>query len=241
MTEIKDKIVTVESLAALHDYDESTYLKKVGGTVTGTTIFSKAQDVAGDAYNAPAVVIGGEPTAHHLELDNNEIQAKKNETTVGNLFLNSEGGVVTVGVDGLELGAESSAFPETALDCTIGTAPLPFNQMYSRYYNLYGAANAQYGRFRVGATGTESVNGISTLELGNNTASGTAHNASGKITIYGSGTGFTNILPNNATSGSNAVTLPTASGTMAIYEASTTDLTAGVSALSTGKLYFVYE
>ena len=34
MAEVKDKIVTVESLDALHDYDESTFLKKSGALTT---------------------------------------------------------------------------------------------------------------------------------------------------------------------------------------------------------------
>lgn len=35
MAEVKNKVVTVESLKAKHDYDESAYLKKSGGNVTG--------------------------------------------------------------------------------------------------------------------------------------------------------------------------------------------------------------
>lgn len=216
-------------------------LSTTGGTVTGTTIFSKVQDSDGDSYTAPAVVIGGAPTTYHLELDNNEIQAKQNETTPGNLFLNSNGGKVSVGAGGLEIDADGSVYPETALNGSVGTAALPWNNLYGRYFNLYGGANSQYARFRVGTTGTTSTEGTATLELGNATATGTAHNASGKITVYGSGTGFTNILPNGATSGSNSVTLPTATGTMAVYEASTTDLTAGSSSLASGKIYLVYE
>lgn len=194
----------------------SSYLPLSGGTVTGTTVFSKVQDSDGDSYTAPAVVIGGAPTTYHLELDNNEIQAKQNETTPGNLFLNSNGGVVHVGLGGLKMDSESSIIPEYALSSSVGTADFPFNHIYGRYFNLYGAAGTQYGRFRVGTTGTTSTEGTVALELGNSTATGTAHNASGKITMYGSGTAFTNILPSTATSGSNSVRLPAGSGTLAL-------------------------
>lgn len=34
MAEVKDKIVTVESLKAKHDYDENAYLKKSGALTT---------------------------------------------------------------------------------------------------------------------------------------------------------------------------------------------------------------
>lgn len=215
------------------------YLPTSGGKVDGTLILSKVADADGDAYNEPALVVGGEPDTYHLELDNNEIQAKQNRTTPGNLFLNSNGGKVTVGEGGLEVGGDF--MPTKSLNSNMGTAELPWNRIYGRYLDLCGAADTLYGRFRVTTTGTEATDGQTTLTLGNETPSGTANNASGKITVYGKGTGFTNIMPNDTTSGSNTVTLPTASGTMAVYEASTTDLTAGSSTLATGKIYLVYE
>lgn len=216
MAEVKDKIVNVESLNALHQYDENTFFKKTGGTITGTTVFSKVQDAASDAYNEPAVVIGGEPTTYHIEIDNNEIKAKKNETESSNLYLNGDGGKVGIGGDGLEIADGGSVFPEVQLKGSIGTSALPWNNLYGRYFELYGDADTQYGRFRVGTTGTTEIDGTATLELGNNIASGTEHNASGKITMYGNGVAFTNILPSERTEGSNAVTLPTQSGTLAI-------------------------
>ena len=46
MAELKDKVITVESLKAKHDYDEGTYLKKSGGTMTGDITLSGGADVA---------------------------------------------------------------------------------------------------------------------------------------------------------------------------------------------------
>ena len=203
------------------DEVKSSYLPLAGGTVTGTTVFNKVQDAVANAYNEPAVVIGGNPEQAHLELDNNEIQAKGSKTTAGNLFLNSNGGTVHVGFGGLKVDSEGVIIPEDALSSSVGTAALPFNRMFGRYFELYGAADTQYGRFRVGTTGTTSTAGVTALELGNNKATGTLNNASGKVTMYGSGTGFTNILPNTNTSGSNSVYLPTGSGTLALVETST--------------------
>lgn len=49
----------------------------------------------GSGTTKPALVIGT-PTAYHIEMDNNEIMAKSNATTSSHLFLNMEGGNVSV-------------------------------------------------------------------------------------------------------------------------------------------------
>lgn len=236
--ELQTTIANIDGLESALNEIKDTYLPLSGGTVTGTTVFSHKStgddSVYGDSYDSPSVVIGGTPDQAHLELDNNEIQAKGSKTTTGNLFLNSHGGEVHVGADGLSVGIDANGVdgagihlngdgvtPDTALNGSVGTSALPFNRVFGRYFELYGAADAQYGRFRVGTTGTPIQAGAVSLELGNNKATGTAHNASGKITMYGSGTGFTNILPNTNTSGSNSVYLPTGTGTLALVENST--------------------
>lgn len=219
----------------LNNEEAEEYLPLTGGTVTGTLVLSKVSDADGDSYNNPALVVGGEPTTYHLELDNNEIQAKQNKTTPGNLFLNSNGGKVTVGEGGLE--TNGHFWPVTPLLSNVGTPELPWNRVAGRYYEVYGAANVLYGRLRVATTGTEATDGVTTLVLGNEIPSGTANNASAKITMYGSGTAFTNILPSTATSGSNSVTLPVSTGTMTVINSSnrfTTTVSAGTSYQDTG-------
>lgn len=49
----------------------------------------------GSGTTKPALVIGT-PSAYHIEMDNNEIMAKSNATTSSHLFLNMEGGNVSV-------------------------------------------------------------------------------------------------------------------------------------------------
>lgn len=49
----------------------------------------------GSGTTKPALVIGT-PTGYHIEMDNNEIMAKSNATTSSHLFLNMEGGNVSV-------------------------------------------------------------------------------------------------------------------------------------------------
>jgi hypothetical protein len=80
----------------------STYLKTSGGTVTGTLTLSKTTDLSGIANNSPALIVGGTTTQAHLEIDANEIQSKNNGTTVGDLYLNWDGGIVNTGSGGIK-------------------------------------------------------------------------------------------------------------------------------------------
>ena len=64
---------------------------------------SKNQDLSGTANNSPALIVGGAATAAHLELDSNEIQAKTNGTSVAQLYINNDGGLVSVGSGGLAI------------------------------------------------------------------------------------------------------------------------------------------
>jgi len=75
---------------------DTTYLKRAGGTVTGTLILSRTTDLSGTANNKPALIVGGTDAQAHIEIDNNEIQAKANGTSVSGLYLQPDGGVCNV-------------------------------------------------------------------------------------------------------------------------------------------------
>lgn len=72
----------------------SEFLPLAGGTVTGSLILSRTTDVSGTANNKPALLIGGTDAQKHIEIDNDEIQAKASGTTTSGLWLNNDGGAV---------------------------------------------------------------------------------------------------------------------------------------------------
>ena len=75
------------------------FLKLSGGTVTGTLVLSKTQDASGSADNGPALVVGGNRSQAHIEIDANEIIAKSGATGVTTLNLNDNGGPIWVAGD----------------------------------------------------------------------------------------------------------------------------------------------
>lgn len=86
----------------------TSYLKntEVGNSSTksdlkvyGTGYFYNTNDASGTANNKPALIIGGTDTTTHIEIDNNEIQAKASGTTTGTLGINIDGGNVSIGND----------------------------------------------------------------------------------------------------------------------------------------------
>ena len=77
-------------------------VSKSGDTMTGTLVLSKSTDASGTANNSPALIVGGQPTGQHIEIDGNEIMAKSNATTPSFLGLNNDGGRVIAGPDGFE-------------------------------------------------------------------------------------------------------------------------------------------
>ena len=72
--------------------------------------------------------------------------------------------------------------------------------------------------------------GYATLFLGNNINNGTAYNKQGRIVLYGTNTGYTTIVPGYASTSNITLTLPSATGTIAL---TSSDIT-GSSASCTG-------
>lgn len=72
------------------EIDPSVLVSKAGDTISGTLILSKNTDASPTEDKRPALIVGGQPTAAHMEFDANEIIAKKNATEMDFLWLNEQ-------------------------------------------------------------------------------------------------------------------------------------------------------
>jgi len=87
--------------------DLGSYLPLGGGTATGRIIINNTEDVAVGSLSGP-LIIGGDGTAAHIAIDNNEIMAKATASTAATLNLNVEGGLVNIGSGGLTVAGNTN-------------------------------------------------------------------------------------------------------------------------------------
>ena len=103
MAHLKDLLVAGPSrfIGEVAFNDNVTFNNSV--TLNETLILAKnPQDAEGTSEGYPALIIGDNGNAGaHLAIDGNEIMAKSSATAVGPLYLNNNGGLVTIGVGGL--------------------------------------------------------------------------------------------------------------------------------------------
>lgn len=118
----------------------------------------------------------------------------------------------------------SSVRPRSDIEHNLGYSTVAYKNTYSEIYNIQSSGH-RYGVLYMSAAGTTSVNGVGRLRLGNDIASGTAGNASGRIDFYGTSTGLTSLTPSNNTTSNIAVRLPSVSGIMPVVSVSGTTLT----------------
>ena len=84
-------------------------------TFSGQVVLSRTTDADGTTDAKPALRIG-DISGTHLELDGNEIMAKNSGTAVGPLYLNNNGGLVTIGSGGLQVNGTSKFLDDITLN-----------------------------------------------------------------------------------------------------------------------------
>ena len=101
--------------SATNTLKRDTSITMTGGTLSASRgIFTSTTDAEGTTNAGPALVVGGAQTSTHLELDANEIMAKGSGTTTAALYINNNGGLVTIGSGGLAITNTTDATSSTA-------------------------------------------------------------------------------------------------------------------------------
>ena len=113
-------------------------------------VLTNTTDAQGNSPSASALITGN-PNGEHLVYDTNEIMAKSSPTTTSTLYLNNDGGNVTIGTGGLTVKGAISAnnginigshlVPTTGSTLTCGSTALPWNIVSTRYLYLNSANN----------------------------------------------------------------------------------------------------
>lgn len=113
-----------------------------------------------------------------------------------------------------DIAEKASTILETVANPTDGrTYHIPFHAGVSTsYQSLYTNDGIKYYT----REGTASAGGTAQLGLGNNIPTGTAGNKNGSIYLYGTSSGYTDIIPTNNTTSNSVIYLPSSSGTLAL-------------------------
>lgn len=112
---------------------------------------------------------------------------------------------------------------------SLGTSSWPWYNVCGKNFGMYDKNGQSYGYMKVVTDGTANDQGETRLTLGNNLSSGAAKNSYGRISLYGTNTGYTMITPGNNSTSNITLTLPSSTGTLA----RTADKTAGWSTART--------
>lgn len=104
-----------------------------------------------------------------------------------------------------------------ALANNLGTSNIPWNVLFAKTVSFRGNdSGAACGDLNVVTVGTASTIGETRLTLGNVTPSGSDNNSCGRLRMYGTGAGYTGIIPGNNTDNNYTLTLPSKNGTVAL-------------------------
>ena len=142
---------------------------------------------------------------HYMQINGSTVAHFKNDETAFTKITYAKAGIKSGG----------NIVSDTAVTDDLGTAAIPWKTTYSKQIYVYGEASKRYGYISTPTVGTADTVGECLLVVGNDTASGTAGNAKGRLFLYGTNTGGTYIATANNTTSNYTITLPAKSGTVA--------------------------
>ena len=172
----------------------------------GGDIYSKGLTVGG-------TYISGATTAV-IRTNNGSIQLKPNNASVMSV---SNTAVDVAKVLNAKAGLAMTGHITSTANGThnIGAADKRFGTLYSAAVQVADSNAKSYVALGVQTTGSTSAQGVARVAIGNNINAGTAGNAKGQILLYGTNTGYTEIVGGNNTTSNITLTLPSATGTLA--------------------------
>lgn len=188
-----------------HLTNDSNFVTSSG--VTSITL-KAGSGISLDTDNT-AITTTGTRTISHADTSSQASSSNSGRTYIQSITLDDYGHVT-----GISTATESVTNTDTKLQVAAITSG-------TTYYPIVGtgttAATRQYdtaGFSYTGTSGTTSVVGTAQLTLGNSTASGTANNKKGRLSIYGS-TAYAHTIE-GAPTAFRTLTLPDATGTIAL-------------------------
>lgn len=179
---------------------------------SGTVTITKSTDLSGTVDNSPALIIGGASTAAHIEIDPNEIQAKETDTTVATLYLNNDGGLVSIGSGGLEVNGKITGTGQLNLGKNFilaGQIELSNSTPYIDFH--YGSSTADYtSRIITPASGMlDVINGQYGTVRFDGVSGWVYPTVSGNYSLGKSGCGFYQLWVTNGVQNTSLVDLKT--------------------------------
>jgi hypothetical protein len=105
---------------------------------------------------------------------------------------------------------------DTPITDNIGTPEVPFGSMYAKHYNLYSYENIKAGEMSVHVTGTTSTKGEAVIGAGNELKEGVKGNSRGRVRLYGTDSGYIDVISGNEGAENYEIHLPNGNGTLAL-------------------------
>lgn len=98
----------------------------------------------------------------------------------------------------------------------IGSSEIPFGSIHAKHYNIYSHPDKECGEMSVHITGTPDRKGEAVISAGNGIEEGVEGNSRGRVRLFGSDSGYIDIISGNESATNYEILLPNGNGTLAL-------------------------